>query len=108
MNTKNTWVKCVGALVVIVALMGMPVAAQAAPVQGGGDENSTQWMSVDWYSGLSQIWDSLKVALGMQSEPETPRTPIVSPPNPQSRETLTQERTLDEHAEASPAIDPIG
>ena len=120
MNTKK-WVKCVGYVVLVVALMWMPAAVQAAPVQGGevavqedqapvqgGDvESGAQWAPMDWLSGLSQLWDRVRTALGMQTEPEPPEPPLMSPSNPQSQESLTQE-SIRTSTEVRPAIDPNG
>lgn len=106
MNTKK-WVKCIGFVVLVVALMWMPAAVQAAPVQGGDVESGAQWAPVDWLSGLSQLWDRVRTALGMQTEPEPPEPPLMFPSSPQSQESLTQE-SIRTSTEVRPAIDPNG
>lgn len=113
MNTKNTWVKCVGYVVLVVALIGAPAVVQAAPVQGGEEEVGTQWAPLDWISGLGQIWDRVKAALGFSSAPQPPKNPAPQvapqiPMGPGSNEMTTESASLDSSQDRNGTIDPVG
>jgi len=110
MDTKSRLVQCVGFLVLVVALMG-PVAVQAAPVQGDEIGSGTQGVPVDWFSSWSQVWNSLRAAFGMATEPEPQQPPETAPQVPLDPGLTVN--TLDSTSQVSVedkigTIDPVG
>jgi|GEM_PF-5843581 len=70
MNTKiekNALVKLVGALIVALVLLGVPMSAQAAPIQGSDVVTPTDAGALGWLAGLGQAWDHLLSTLGLAS-----------------------------------------
>ena len=112
MITNNQLVQRVGLLILVVALMWAPAIAQAAPVQSDEAGGGTQWVPVDWFSAWTQIWDGVKAAFGMATQPEPPQPPETAAPldprAPGSTQTTLQSTSLDSSGEVRAGLDPIG
>lgn len=112
MNKKKMWVPIVRSLVLVVALLVLPVSAQAGPMQGADVSAIASERPTLDTSPLAQLWNQLLERVGLASGQSSKDATSPAPPTTlepfSSQELTTQEAPLENGGDLRTSIDPAG
>ena len=112
MNMKKMWVPIVSSLVLVVALLALPVSAQAGPVRGADVSATASEGPMLEVSSLERLWNDLLAVVGLASG-ENSQAPADPGPSttlgPDSSDDLTtQDAPADNEGDLRGTIEPDG